>query len=93
MVGLNLAPRAADSAAPRSNGCPLTALAETTRPLSSIRTCTLTEPLARTALAAGGYGGEGKLVALPFKTPPDTVLGTGFGVFGGGGGGVSVPPV
>src|SRR4051794_18267677 len=88
-VGLNRAPRAADSAAARSRGCPLTALAEITRPDSSIVTCTDTVPLARTALAAAGYGGAGRLVALPFSTPPDTVLGTGFGVGFGGGGGAS----
>src|SRR5438270_3455581 len=94
MVGLNLAPRAADSAAARRSGCPLTALAEITLPLSLINTWTLTAPPARTARAAGGYGGLGKLVALPFKTPPETVFGAGGGdglAFGGGG--VSSPVV
>jgi hypothetical protein len=37
----------------------------------------LTAPEARTALAAGGYGGLGKLTALPFNTPPDICLGIG----------------
>ena len=93
-VGLNRAPRAAATAAARSSGCPLTALAETTLPLSSIKTWTVTAPLARTALAAGGYGGFGRLVALPFNTPPEICFGTFF--TGGGGGGAppvsSVPP-
>ena len=53
-VGLNLAPCAAETAAGRSSGWPLTALADTTRPLSSINTCTETAPPARTARAAGG---------------------------------------
>ncbi len=54
-----------------------------TLPDSSIKTCTLTEPLARTALAAAGYGGVGRLVALPLSTPPEIVFGFGFGVGGG----------
>src|SRR5207302_2134835 len=94
MVGLNLAPRAADSAAARRSGWPLTALAEITLPLSLISTWTLTAPPARTALAAGGYGGFGRLVAFPLSTPPETVFGGGGGdAFGLGGGGVSSPPV
>src|SRR5688572_30912657 len=70
-VGENLAPRAAEAAAARSNGWPLTADAETTFPFSSISTWTLTDPPALTALAAGGYGGFGRLIALPFNTPPE----------------------
>src|SRR5580765_6048289 len=62
-----------------------------TRPLSSIKTCTLTAPPALTALAAAGYAGFGRLVALPLSTPPETVFGTGGFAFGGGGG--SSPPV
>jgi hypothetical protein len=38
LVGENLAPRAADAAAARSSGWPLTAEAETTFPFSSIST-------------------------------------------------------
>jgi hypothetical protein len=70
-----LAPRAALAAAARNSGWPLTAVAETTLPDSSINTWTLTEPLALTALAAGGYGGFGKLMALAFSMPPEIVFG------------------
>ena len=81
-VGGNRAPFAARSADDRNNGWPLTALAETTLPLSSIKTSTLTEPLARTAFAAGGISGIGKLIAFPLSSPPETVFGTGGGASG-----------
>jgi hypothetical protein len=69
-VGVNFACRAAVSADARSIGCPETARADKTSPSSLTVTCTTTVPLALTALAADGYVGLGKLVALPFKTPP-----------------------
>src|SRR6185436_17037462 len=70
-VGLNLACRAAATADCFNNGCPLTALAEITFPLSSTVTCTLTTPDAWAALAIGGYAGWGRLMALPLSTPPE----------------------
>ena len=90
-VGENFAPRAAATAAACSSGWPLTADAEITFPCSSIKTCTFTAPLARTARAAAGYGGRGKVIALPFNTPPEIFLGTAALVgSGGGGSGMSV---
>src|SRR6185503_118505 len=74
LVGENFALRAAATAAACSNGCPETACAETTLPLSSTVTWTTTVPEALAALATGGYCGFGKLIALPFNTPPETVL-------------------
>ena len=56
-VGLNFDARAAETAAARNRGCPETAEAEITLPCSSRVTCTVTEPDALTALAAGGYDG------------------------------------
>ena len=53
-VGLKWAPRAAATAAGLSSGCPLTALAEMTLPVSLINTWTVTAPDARTARAAAG---------------------------------------
>src|SRR6185503_7545451 len=88
-VGENLAPLAAAAAAARRSGWPLTAEADTTLPFSSMSTWTLTDPPARTAFAAGGYGGFGRLIALPFRTPPEICFGTSF--FTGGGGG-ALPP-
>jgi hypothetical protein len=41
------------------------------------RTCTETDPDAFTAFAAGGYGGLGSDLALPFRTPPEIVFGEG----------------
>src|SRR5689334_12933849 len=75
-VGLKVEARAAASAAALSNTCPLTARADATLPSSSIKTWTRTAPAALTALAAGGYGGLTKLIALPLTTPPETTLGT-----------------
>lgn len=92
-VGEKRQPRAACAAAVRSNGCPLTAVAETTRPSGLIVTCTVTGPDARTAFAFAGYGGCGLEIACPFNTPPDLLItfgGSGFGVGGGGGGGAAV---
>ena len=51
------------------------ALAAITLPLSSTRTWTLTGPDAPAARATGGYGGCGSEMALPFRTPPATLLG------------------
>src|SRR5690348_13984373 len=89
-VGLNLAPRAAATAAACKSGWPPAAEAETTLPVSSISTCTCTAPLARTARAAAGYVGFGRLIALPFRTPPEMVFGGAFLIGAGGG---SPPPV
>jgi hypothetical protein len=58
----------------------------------SITTWTLTDPVARTARAAGGYGGFGKDIAFPLRTPPEMVFGIDPGLeferfeFGAGGG-------
>src|SRR5687768_2908642 len=51
-------------------------------------TCTTTVPEAWAALAIGGYDGFGKLIALPFRTPPE-IGARGFGFSSGGGGGSS----
>src|SRR5215510_942944 len=85
-VGENFAERAAPTAAPCNRGCPDTACAETTLPFSSISTCTTTVPEACAALAIGGYAGFGKLIALPFRTPPEMGARGGVGVDAGGGG-------
>src|SRR5215212_8559860 len=53
-VGENLALRAAETAACCKSGWPETAEAETTRPDSSTRICTVTVPEARAAFAMGG---------------------------------------
>src|ERR1044072_7527319 len=63
------------------------AFAETTLPFSSISTCTVTVPAACAALAIAGYAGLGKLMALPFSTPPEIGARGGVGVEAGGGGG------
>src|SRR5687767_1351700 len=89
-VGENLAPRAAATATALSNGCPETADAEVTLPFSSIVTCTTTVPPACAWRAIGGYGGLGKLMALPFSTPPEIGALGGVGLGGGGGGGSSI---
>src|SRR5580765_8338714 len=72
-VGENRAPQAALTDSPRSNGWPETGFAEKIFPSSSIKTRTLTAPVALTALAAGGYFGRGRAKAFPFKTPPEIV--------------------
>jgi len=59
-VGENFEARAACSAEERRSGCPKTADAEMTLPFSSTLTRTLTAPLARTALAAAGYGDKAR---------------------------------
>src|SRR5687767_16012479 len=59
-----------------------------TEPFSSMVTCTTTVPEAWAALAIGGYEGFGKLIALPFRTPPE-IGARGFGFSSGGGGGSS----
>lgn len=64
--------RAACSAADRSRGWPLIALAETTLPLSSTSTWTRTSPDAPAARAEAGYNGVVRLVARPLSTPPLT---------------------
>src|SRR5690606_40640083 len=60
------------------------AFAETTRPSSSINTCTLTVPWTPTANACGGYGGVCRLIARPLITPSD-LIGGGPGFRAGGG--------
>src|SRR6185295_13819317 len=87
LVGENFAERAAPTAAPCNRGCPDTACAAITLPFSSIVTCTTTVPAACAALAIGGYAGLGKLMALPFRTPPEMGArgGVGLGASGGGG--------
>src|SRR5207247_8425184 len=87
-VGENLAPRAAATATACNSGCPETACADMTLPFSSIVTCTTTVPEACACLAMGGYGGFGRLIALPFSTPPE--IGALGGVGAGGGGGSSI---
>src|SRR5215210_782210 len=83
-VGENLALRAAATAACCKSGWPETAEAETTRPDSSTRICTVTVPEARAAFAmgggvgAGGGGGGGSSLtstfgALPEPLPPPPV--------------------
>src|SRR3954464_13575050 len=80
-VGENLALHAAISAASRRKGLPDSAFAESTDPVSSIRTLTTTVPLAPARLASAGYFGFGKETAFPFTTPPN---GSGPGCGGGG---------
>src|SRR5689334_5073262 len=65
------------------------AFAETTLPFSSISTWTVTVPAACAAFAIAGYAGLGKLMALPFSTPPEIGARGGAGVAAGGGGGSS----
>ena len=62
-VGLKDAPHAAILDALRSNGWPDLGTAENTLPSVSIKIWMLTVPEARTARAAAGYGGFGKLFA------------------------------
>ena len=57
VIGLNFAERAACSEVSFNKGCPLTALALTTLPFSSIKTRTLTRPPTPAAFAAAGYLG------------------------------------
>src|SRR4030095_12562242 len=83
MVGVNFARHAAAAAAPRSCGCPLTGSAANTSPLSSTTILTETGPLAREARAGGGYGGLGRLTALPVIKSTLTI----FFLPGGGGAG------
>ena len=85
-VGENLAPRAAPTATACSNGWPDTARAEITLPFSSMVTWTTTVPEACACLAIGGYAGFGRLIAFPFKTPPEIGALGGVGLAGGGGG-------
>lgn len=54
------------------------ARAEMTLPLTSMTTSTMTTPAMRALLAAGGYVGFGRLMALPFKTPPETGFSSGL---------------
>src|SRR2546423_14665426 len=88
-VGEKRAWRAAATAACCKSGWPLTAVAETTRPDSSTRICTVTVPCARAAFAIGGEAGCGFEIALPVNTPPHPNVffrsGGGFGCRGGGG--------
>jgi hypothetical protein len=71
IAGRKVACRAAASAAGRNSGWPLTAFAEVTLPFSSTVTWTTTGPDALAALATGGYGGFGKLVARLSSAPAD----------------------
>src|SRR5215467_9379322 len=73
-VAVNLASRAALTAASRNKGWPDTASAPTTLPLSSIIILTCTEPDTCDDFALAGYSGDGRLTALPFKTPPSIAL-------------------
>lgn len=76
--------RAAVSADCRSSGCPLTARADVTLPLSSIVTWTVTGPEARTARAGAGYTGVARFNARPFSEPAFTgPVGRGVGVSAG----------
>jgi hypothetical protein len=56
-AGLNFHTFADSSAARRNNGCPSTALAETTEPVESALTSTTMLPLTFAAAAIGGYFG------------------------------------
>src|SRR6185503_1397132 len=85
LVGENLALRAACTAASRSIGGPLVALAETTLPVSSSTTSTITVPCVLIRLAASGYTGGGREIAVPLRTPPEMGLRIGRGPGAGGG--------
>src|SRR5882724_9539020 len=84
LVGENLACRAAPTHTACNSGCPETARAEITPPFSSMVTWTTTVPEACACLAIAGYGGLGRLIALPLSTPPE--IGARGGAGGGGGG-------
>src|SRR5688500_51446 len=84
-VGENLAFSAAWTAASRRIVGPLVAVAETTLPVSSRTTSTETRPDALMRLAASGSTGCGKVIAVPFSTPPEI----GFRIGRGAGGGSS----
>ena len=58
-------------------GGPLRADAETTCPVISIRTCTVTIPLALADRTAFGYLGWGTFIARSLRRPPTIVLGVG----------------
>src|SRR5215467_4504467 len=72
-VGEKRDPQAALTDAARRSGWPATGCAEKMLPSSSISTSTETAPAARTARAAGGYLGFGRLIAFPLSTPPEIV--------------------
>jgi cytochrome c peroxidase len=57
---------------PRSRGCPLTAFASVTRPVSEMVTCTSTVPDMLYFLALGGYRGCALLMTPPQDTAPKT---------------------
>src|SRR5262249_37048865 len=74
IAGLKTHCRAASTAASRSRGWLLIALASITRPSSEMVTCTSTDPEAFTLLAFAGYRGCTLVIASPHDTTPD-----GFG--------------
>src|SRR6185295_1667273 len=71
LVGVNLACLAAVTAADCSSGCPDTLRAAITFPYSSIVISTVSVPDAFAAFAMAGYSGGGRVMAFPFRTPPE----------------------
>ena len=84
LVGENRARSAACTATSFKRPGPDVATAEITFPVSSTTTSTVTMPAVLRRRALSGYIGDGKLRAIPLRTPPETGLSTGRGVGGGG---------
>src|SRR5882672_9059234 len=74
VAGLKIHWRAASSAAPRSRGWPLMALASVTRPSADIVTCTSTGPDMLYLLAPGGYRGWTLVITPPHDTGPNSFI-------------------
>jgi len=81
-VGVNFACFAARNAVSRKSALPFEAVAATTRPCSSMTTCTVMLPEIPIRKAVSGYCGLGKKVALLFTTP--MFRGVRSTTFGGG---------